>query len=56
VGLVLAVHIEEECLGEKGRVVVERFQPYALNAREYWSMGEKLGDYGDTASELEVIP
>jgi flavin reductase (DIM6/NTAB) family NADH-FMN oxidoreductase RutF len=56
VGLVLAVHIEEECLGEKGRVVVEKFRPYALNAREYWSMGEKLGDYGETAAELEVIP
>jgi len=56
VGLVLAVHIEEECLGEKGRVAVERFRPYALNAREYWSMGKKLGDYGETAAELEVIP
>ncbi|MDY6796334.1 MAG: flavin reductase family protein [Actinomycetota bacterium] len=56
VGLILAVHIEGECLGEKGRILVERFRPYALNQREYWSMGEKLGDYGETAAELKVIP
>lgn len=56
VGLVLAVHIESECLGPKGKVVVERFRPYVLNQREYWSMGNKLGGYGETASELEVIP
>jgi flavin reductase (DIM6/NTAB) family NADH-FMN oxidoreductase RutF len=56
VGRVLAVHLEERCIGEKDRVAVKAFDPYVLNQREYWSMGKKLGDYGDTASELEVIP
>ncbi len=56
VGLVLAVHLEEECLGEKGRILVEEFRPYVLNQREYWSMGGRLGSYGETAAELEVIP
>jgi hypothetical protein len=37
-------------------VEVEKFGPYVLNQREYWSMGERLGGYGDTAAELEVIP
>ena len=56
VGLVLAVHLDEGCLGEKGKVLVEEFQPYVLNQREYWAMGDKLGSYGETADELEVIP
>ena len=56
VGLVLAVHLEEECLGEKGKVLVEEFRPYVLNQREYWAMGDILGSYGETADELEVIP
>ncbi len=56
VGLVLAVHLEEGCMGEKGKVEVESFRPYTLNHREYWSMGSRLGNFGDTASELEVIP
>ncbi|MBC7230757.1 MAG: flavin reductase family protein [Actinobacteria bacterium] len=56
VGLVLAVHLEEECMGEKGNIDVEEFRPYVLNHREYWSMGRRLGAFGETASELEVIP
>ncbi len=56
VGLVLAVHLEEGLMGEKGKIEVERFRPYVLNHREYWSMGSLLGDFGETASELEVIP
>jgi flavin reductase (DIM6/NTAB) family NADH-FMN oxidoreductase RutF len=56
VGLVLAVHLEGKCLGEKARIMVEEFEPYVLNQREYWSMGRRLGDYGETAAELEVIP
>jgi flavin reductase (DIM6/NTAB) family NADH-FMN oxidoreductase RutF len=56
VGLVLAVHLEGECLGDKGRILVDEFGPYVLNQREYWSMGRRLGSYGETAVELEVIP
>ncbi|MDI6873825.1 flavin reductase family protein [Candidatus Solincola sp.] len=56
VGLVLAVHLASECEGEKGAVDVEAFRPFVLNHREYWDMGRKLGRYGETASELEVIP
>jgi flavin reductase (DIM6/NTAB) family NADH-FMN oxidoreductase RutF len=56
VGLVLAVHLEEECMGEKGKILVEEFRPYVLNQREYWSMGKRLGSYGETAAEIEVIP
>jgi len=56
VGLVLAVHLEKDCLGEKGKILVDEFRPYVLNQREYWSMGKKLGRYGSTAAELEVIP
>jgi flavin reductase (DIM6/NTAB) family NADH-FMN oxidoreductase RutF len=56
VGLVLAVHLEGDFLGEKGKILVEEFQPYVLNQRDYWSMGKRLGSYGSTAAELEVIP
>ncbi len=56
VGEVLAVHLDRECQGEKGSIRVEKARPYVLNQREYWSMGERLGGYGDTAAELEVIP
>lgn len=56
VGLVLAVHLEGKCLGEKGKMLTEEFHPYVLNQREYWSMGMRLGGYGDAAAELEVIP
>jgi flavin reductase (DIM6/NTAB) family NADH-FMN oxidoreductase RutF len=56
VGLVLAVHLERRYVGEKDRILVEEFQPYVLNQREYWSMGRRLGRYGETAAELEVIP
>jgi flavin reductase (DIM6/NTAB) family NADH-FMN oxidoreductase RutF len=56
VGLVMAVHLDGKCVGEKGRIIVEEFRPYVLNQREYWSMGKKLGSYGETAAELEVIP
>ena len=56
VGLVLAVHLEEDCLGEEGKNLVDEFRPYVLNQREYWSMGKKQGRYGSTAAELEVIP
>jgi flavin reductase (DIM6/NTAB) family NADH-FMN oxidoreductase RutF len=56
VGLVLAVHLEKDCLGEKGKILVDEFRPYVLNQREYWSMGKRLGAYGSTAAELEVIP
>ncbi len=56
VGLVLVVHLARECQGERGRIRVERFHPYVLNHREYWDMGSRLGYFGETASELEVIP
>ena len=56
VGMVLAVHLEEDCMGEKGSIKVESFRPYVLNHREYWSMGRRLGSFGETAAELEVIP
>ena len=56
VGLVLAVHVEGKCVGEKGTISVEVFRPYVLNQHEYWSMGERLGYYGETTVELEVIP
>lgn len=56
VGQVLAVHLATECEGEKGNVDVTAFRPFVLNQREYWDMGARLGRYGETASELEVIP
>lgn len=56
VGLVLAVHLSAACEGERGAVDVEAFQPLVLNHREYWDMGRRLGRFGETASELEVVP
>lgn len=56
VGLVLAVHLEGKCLGDKGKILTDVFRPYVLNQREYWSMGARLGAYGETAAEIEVIP
>lgn len=56
VGLVIAVHVDEERLSEEGDIDVARFAPFVLNQREYWSMGERLGGYGETCVELEVVP
>ncbi len=56
IGEVLAVHVDEDILDEKGNIDVKRFRPFVLNQREYWNMGERIGDYGFTASDVTVIP
>ena len=55
VGMVLAVHLEEGCVGEEGAVLTEAFRPYVFNQREYWCMGERIGGYGDAAADLEAL-
>ncbi len=56
IGEVLAVHVDQEVLDEKGNIDIKKFRPFVLNQREYWNMGEKIGDYGFTASGVKVIP
>jgi flavin reductase (DIM6/NTAB) family NADH-FMN oxidoreductase RutF len=56
VGEVLAVHVDRDVLNEKGDVDVRRMRPFVLNQREYWNMGDRIGEYGFTASSVKVIP
>lgn len=47
VARIVACHVEDSCLNEKGRLDVARVRPFAYNgALSYWSVKEELGRYG----------
>jgi len=46
-GEVVRLHVEESILDEKGEVDLKKAAPIIFNlTNTYWSIGEKLGDYG----------
>lgn len=46
VGRVVAVHADEEVLGEGKRIDCAKAKPLAYASREYWGLGEILGAHG----------
>jgi len=51
IGEIVAVHMDEEVLDERGRLDFSKMRPFAYNNAEYWSMKEKIGHYGFTRKE-----
>lgn len=53
-GEIVAIHIDDTVLKEKGRIDVAKALPvaYCAGAYEYWGMGRKLGWYGYTKGKL----
>jgi len=53
-GEIVAIHIDDTILKEKGRINIAKALPvaYCGGAHEYWSMGKKLGWYGYTKGKL----
>jgi flavin reductase (DIM6/NTAB) family NADH-FMN oxidoreductase RutF len=49
-GQIVALHVKEEILKEKGRIDILKALPivYCPGAHEYWSLGRSLGHYGFT--------
>jgi flavin reductase (DIM6/NTAB) family NADH-FMN oxidoreductase RutF len=49
-GEIVAVHMDEEILDEKGAVDISRLKPiaYCPQASQYWSLKEAIGTYGFT--------
>jgi flavin reductase (DIM6/NTAB) family NADH-FMN oxidoreductase RutF len=50
-GEVVAVHVDEDALDGKGRILGERLDPLCYLNGEYWSAGRKLGFHGFTRSK-----
>jgi flavin reductase (DIM6/NTAB) family NADH-FMN oxidoreductase RutF len=53
-GEIVAIHIDDTVLKEKGRVDIAKALPlaYCAGAHEYWSLGEMVGWYGFTKGKL----
>ncbi|MEI8354915.1 MAG: flavin reductase family protein [Deltaproteobacteria bacterium] len=49
-GEVVAVHLDEEVMNDKGGIDISRLKPiaYCPQASEYWSLKEPIGTYGFT--------
>ena len=48
IGEVIAEHVDEELLDERGRIRVEKLDGLCYMLGEYWSLGQKLGHHGFT--------
>ena len=53
VGQILAVHVDEELLDERGFIDYSRAQAVAYLGNEYWSLGQPLAAVGFTMSSRE---
>ncbi|MCX7015187.1 MAG: flavin reductase, partial [Candidatus Sumerlaeota bacterium] len=47
-GEVVAQHVDEDALDEKGRILVEKLDLLCYMFSEYWSPGKYLGRHGYT--------
>ena len=47
VGEIVAVHLDEAILDDRGRVDYTKARPLAYLGGQYWGIGELLGQYGD---------
>ncbi len=45
-GEVLAEHVAEEALDERGRILVDKLDPLCYQHSEYWSCGARLAQHG----------
>lgn len=46
IGEVVAVHVDESILDERGEIDYSKAKPFVFNQREYWSLGEQIGSFG----------
>jgi len=53
VGKIVALHVDEELLGEAGFIDYSRTQPIVYLGNEYWSLGRRLGTSGFAQRERE---
>ncbi len=53
-GEIVAIHIDDTVLKEKGRIDMAKALPiaYCAGSREYWSMGKMLGRHGFSKGKL----
>lgn len=51
VGEVLAVHADEECVSEEGKLDIGKVNPFSHNQDEYWTLKERIGSYGYTKKD-----
>ena len=49
---IICSHYDEEVLDERGHLKSERLAAMAYVDGEYWSLGERLGSYGQVSKEL----
>jgi flavin reductase (DIM6/NTAB) family NADH-FMN oxidoreductase RutF len=49
---IVATHYDEDVLDTRGRVDTAKLAPLAYVESEYWSLGERLGRYGQAAKDL----
>lgn len=51
---VVALHMDEEVMDPRGRVDMRKASPFAFSPadRGYWSLAERLGEYGFTKGKL----
>ena len=51
---IVAVHYDEELLDSRGRLKTAELDAMAYVDGEYWSLGERLGSYGQAAKALKA--
>jgi len=51
---IVAVHYDEELLDSRGRLKTTALDAMAYVDGEYWSLGERLGSYGQAAKSLKA--
>jgi flavin reductase (DIM6/NTAB) family NADH-FMN oxidoreductase RutF len=56
-GEIVAIHIDDTVLKEKGRIDIVKALPvaYCAGSHEYWSLGKMLGWYGFTKGKLHKV-
>jgi flavin reductase (DIM6/NTAB) family NADH-FMN oxidoreductase RutF len=51
---IVAVQVDEDVLDSRGRLQVAALDAFAYAEGEYWSLGERLGSYGQAAKALQA--
>jgi flavin reductase (DIM6/NTAB) family NADH-FMN oxidoreductase RutF len=49
---IVATHYDEDVLDSRGRVLTDKIATMAYAEGEYWSLGERLGGYGQASKPL----
>lgn len=49
IGEVVAVHVDDRILDDKGGIDYKLARPFVYNQGEYWNLGKKIGHYGCSA-------